>query len=133
MASVQLSGPRVVAAAKPATVGGLLLTPSLAVPTGRRARGLVVRAATVVSPKVTYRTLLYIVLGFCGCRLAVGRVWWPVFGSLSVGRYARMRNLKILRNLDECCAVTKLIVVVGDIARKTENPLWSKIVLVVIH
>ena len=71
MASVQLSGPRVVAAAKPATVGGLLLTPSLAVPTGRRARGLVVRAATVVSPKVTYRTLLYIVLGFCGCRLAV--------------------------------------------------------------
>lgn len=57
MASVQLSGPRVVAAAKPAALGGLLLTPSLAVPKGRRARGLVVRAATVVSPKVTNRTL----------------------------------------------------------------------------
>ncbi|CAD6224876.1 unnamed protein product [Miscanthus lutarioriparius] len=53
MASVQLSRPRVVVAAKPAAVGGLLLTPSLAVPRGRRARGLVVRAATVVSPKYT--------------------------------------------------------------------------------
>lgn len=42
-----------VAAAKPAALGGLLLTPSLAVPKGRRARGLVVRAATVVSPKYT--------------------------------------------------------------------------------
>nr|CAB3453492.1 unnamed protein product [Digitaria exilis] len=52
MASVHLTGPRVAVAAKP--VGGLRLpTPSIAVPTGRRrARGLVVRAATVVSPKV---------------------------------------------------------------------------------
>ncbi|KAF8695395.1 hypothetical protein HU200_037628 [Digitaria exilis] len=53
MASVHLTGPRVAVAAKP--VGGLRLpTPSIAVPTGRRrARGLVVRAATVVSPKYT--------------------------------------------------------------------------------
>jgi hypothetical protein len=69
MASVQLAGPRVLVAAKPAAVGGLLLTPSLAVPRGRRARGLVVRAATVVSPKVTYINAV-IVLGFYGCRLA---------------------------------------------------------------
>jgi hypothetical protein len=37
-----------------------------------------------------------------------------------------MRRLKILSKRDECCAETKLIVVVGEIARKTENPLWSK-------
>ncbi|WVZ65090.1 hypothetical protein U9M48_014511 [Paspalum notatum var. saurae] len=53
MGSVHLSGQRVALAAKPAAVGGLLLTPSLAVPRWRRARGLVVRAATVVSPKYT--------------------------------------------------------------------------------
>ncbi|KAJ1253709.1 hypothetical protein BS78_K207900 [Paspalum vaginatum] len=53
MASVQLPGPRVAVAAKPAAVGGFLLTPSLAVSRWRRSRGLVVRAATVVSPKYT--------------------------------------------------------------------------------
>ncbi|TKW33324.1 hypothetical protein SEVIR_2G226600v4 [Setaria viridis] len=54
MASLHLTGPRVAVAAKPAALGGLRLpTPSIAVPTGRRARGLVVRAATVVSPKYT--------------------------------------------------------------------------------
>ncbi|PAN12596.1 hypothetical protein GQ55_2G267200 [Panicum hallii var. hallii] len=54
MASVHLTGPRVAVAAKPAALGGLRLpTPSIAVPSGWRARGLVVRAATVVSPKYT--------------------------------------------------------------------------------
>uniref|UniRef100_A0A0A9AUA3 Uncharacterized protein n=1 Tax=Arundo donax TaxID=35708 RepID=A0A0A9AUA3_ARUDO len=51
MASAHLSGPRAVVA-KPA-LGGLRPTPSLAASRGRRARGLVVRAATVVSPKYT--------------------------------------------------------------------------------
>ncbi|TVU09691.1 hypothetical protein EJB05_43182 [Eragrostis curvula] len=50
MASVHLSG-RVVAP-NPA-LGGLRVAPSLAVPRARRASGLVVRAATVVSPKYT--------------------------------------------------------------------------------
>ena len=64
MAAVHLTGPRVAVAAKPAALGGLrLLTPSIAVPSGRRARGLVVRAATVVAPKVTNNAL--------GC-------YWPV-------------------------------------------------------
>ena len=58
MASVHLTGPRVAVAAKPAALGGLRLpTPSITVPSGRRARGLVVRAATVVSPKVTNNAL----------------------------------------------------------------------------
>jgi len=99
MASVQLSRPRVVVAAKPAAVGGLLLTPSLAVPRGRRARGLVVRAATVVSPKVTNRTLLSCWDSeFCGCRLSGARLVACVrfCGCYRVRRYARMRNLKIL-------------------------------------
>lgn len=130
MASVHLSGPRVAAAAKPAALGGLLLTPRLTMPRGRGARGLVVRAATVVSPKVTNRAPLS-----CWDSVITDlQGWWPVFGSVGIRRYyARMRNLKILCKRDECCAETKLIVVVGEIARKTENPSWSRNVLVVIH
>lgn len=129
MASVQLSGPRVVAAAKPAALGGLLLTPSLAVPKGRRTRGLVVRAATVVSPKVTNRTLRCrlwcwgsLVADLQGASGSLCSVLWVLGGS------ARIRDLKILCKRDECRAEKKiLIVVVAEIARKTENSLWSKI------
>ncbi|XP_062193795.1 20 kDa chaperonin, chloroplastic-like [Phragmites australis] len=52
MASVHLFGSRGVVAVRPA-LDGLRVTPSLAVSRGRRAQGLVVRAATVVSPKYT--------------------------------------------------------------------------------
>ncbi|XP_062199039.1 20 kDa chaperonin, chloroplastic-like [Phragmites australis] len=51
MASVHLPGPRVVVAKQ--ALDGLRLTPPLAASRGRRVRGLVVRAATVVSPKYT--------------------------------------------------------------------------------
>lgn len=108
MASVQLSGPRVVAAAKPAALGGLLLTPSLAVPKGRRARGLVVRAATVVSPKVTNRTLRCrlscwgsVVADLQGASGSLCSVLWVLGGS------ARIRDLKILCKRDECRAEKK--------------------------
>uniref|UniRef100_A0ACD5Y4Y3 Uncharacterized protein n=1 Tax=Avena sativa TaxID=4498 RepID=A0ACD5Y4Y3_AVESA len=57
MASVHLCGPQVASAAmvKPASADGLRIpaSSSRAAPTGRRFRGLVVRAATVVSPKYT--------------------------------------------------------------------------------
>ena len=57
MASVHLCGPQVASAAmaKPVSLDGLRVPPqpSLAVSRGRRSRGLVVRAATVVSPKYT--------------------------------------------------------------------------------
>uniref|UniRef100_A0A8R7UIC1 20 kDa chaperonin, chloroplastic n=1 Tax=Triticum urartu TaxID=4572 RepID=A0A8R7UIC1_TRIUA len=57
MASVHLCGPKVASAAmaKPALADGLRIPTSSSarpVPTGRRLRGLVVRAATVVSPKL---------------------------------------------------------------------------------
>uniref|UniRef100_M8B0Y4 20 kDa chaperonin, chloroplastic n=1 Tax=Aegilops tauschii TaxID=37682 RepID=M8B0Y4_AEGTA len=57
MASVHLCGPKVASAAmaKPALADGLRVPASSSarpVPTGRRLRGLVVRAATVVSPKI---------------------------------------------------------------------------------
>ncbi|GJN33893.1 hypothetical protein PR202_gb22522 [Eleusine coracana subsp. coracana] len=51
MASVQMSGPRVVTPNP--VLGGLRVAQSLAASRARRARGLVVRAATVVSPKYT--------------------------------------------------------------------------------
>ncbi|GJM98711.1 hypothetical protein PR202_ga15742 [Eleusine coracana subsp. coracana] len=51
MASLHLSGPRVVTPNP--VLGGLRVAQSLAAPRARRARGLVVRAATVVSPKYT--------------------------------------------------------------------------------
>jgi hypothetical protein len=128
MASVQLSGPRVVAAAKPAALGGLLLTPSLAVPKGRRARGLVVRAATVVSPKVTNRTLRCrlscwgsVVADLQGASGSRCSVLWVLGGTLVVEIskfYVNGMNVALKKNL---------IVVVAEIARKTENSLWSKI------
>ena len=70
MASVHLCGPQVasVAMAKPASLDGLRVPPqpSLAVSRGRRgSRGLVVRAATVVSPKVTDDCVT-----ICCCRFA---------------------------------------------------------------
>lgn len=131
MASVQLSGPRVVAAAKPAALGGLLLTPSLAVPKGRRARGLVVRAATVVSPKVTNRTLRCrlscwgsVVADLQGASGSLCSVLW-VFGRgtlvvVEISKfYVNGMNVELKKK--------NLIVVVAEIARKTENSLWSKI------
>lgn len=83
MASVHLSGPQVASAAvaKPSSLDGLRVPPSLAVSRGRRFRGLVARAATVVSPKVTRLLSIYAVYGIgifwlqgaFGC---LRLVWW---------------------------------------------------------